>query len=62
MVQREHHRVGAGQARDTVGEPERRQRRRPVRLPGLVGQAAHRLGERAERAAAWRTARSGRTR
>ena len=51
VVEREHHRVGAGEAGDAVGEAERRQRRGSVLLPGLVGQAAHRLGERAERAA-----------
>ena len=51
VIQREHHRVGAGQAGDPVGEAERRQRRGSGFLPGLVGQAAHRLGEGAERAA-----------
>ena len=51
VVQGEHHRVGAGEAGDAVGEPERRQRRRSVFLAGLVGQAGHRLGEGAEGAA-----------
>lgn len=51
VVEGEHDRVGAGQAGDPVGQPERRQRRRSVRLPGLVGQPGHGLGEGAERAA-----------
>ena len=62
VVEGEHHRVGAGEAGDAVGEPERRQGRRSGFLPGLVGQAAHRLGEGAERAALGVRARSGRSR
>ena len=47
VVQRHHHRVGGGQRGDAVGEHERRQRRRPVGLADDVGEAAHRLGQRA---------------
>ena len=49
VVEREHHRDRPRQAGDAVGQPERRQRRRAVRLAGLVREAGHRLGERPER-------------
>ena len=39
------------EAGDAVGEPERRQRRRPVGLAGLMCEPAHRLGQRPERTA-----------
>ena len=51
VVEGEHHRVGAGEPGDAVGEPERRQRGRSGFLPGLVGQPGHRLGQGAEGAA-----------
>ena len=41
-------RVRGRQRGDRVGQPERRQRRRAVGLAGGGGEAAHRLGERAE--------------
>ena len=50
MVEREHHGECARDAGHAVGEPERRQRRRPVGLARLVREAAHRLGQRPERA------------
>jgi hypothetical protein len=51
VVERGQHRVRPGDARDAVGEAERRQRGRAVLLAGLVGEPAHRLHQRAERAA-----------
>jgi hypothetical protein len=48
VVQRDHHRQRARYPGDAVGQAERRQRRRPVLLPGLVGEPAHRLHQRAE--------------
>jgi hypothetical protein len=50
VVQRDHHRQRPGDPGDTVGQAERRQRRRPVLLAGLVREPAHRLHQRAERA------------
>ena len=41
-------RVRRGERGDRVGQPERGQRRRAVRLTGAGGEPAHRLGERAE--------------
>ncbi len=45
VVQRHHHRVGAGQRRHPVGQHERRERGRSVGLPGDVGEPAHGLGQ-----------------
>ena len=50
VIQREHHRIGAADRGDPVREPERRQHRRAAGLTGLVSEAAHRLGQRPERA------------
>ena len=44
--------VGGGLGGDAVGQPEGRQRRGPVRLPGDVSEATHRFGQRAEPGAA----------
>ena len=46
--QRREDREGGRERRDAVRERERRQQRRPVRLAVQRGEAAHRLGERAE--------------
>jgi hypothetical protein len=51
VVERHHHGADAGHAGDRVGQPEGGQRRRPVGLAGQVGEAAHRLHQRAERGA-----------
>jgi len=48
MVQRGHHRERSRDPADPVGETERRQRRRPVFDAGLMGESAHRFGQRAE--------------
>ena len=50
-VQREHDGERSTDPGHPVGQPEGRQRGRPVLLAGLVGEAAHGLGQRAERAA-----------
>ena len=47
VVERHHHRVGGGEGGDPVGQHERRQGGRPVGLADHVGEAAHRLGQRA---------------
>ena len=48
VPQRHQHRRGGSDTADAVGQAERGQRRRTVGLAGGGGEAAHRLGERAE--------------
>ena len=47
-AERDHDRERGRERRDAVGERERRQQRRAVRLAVQRGESAHRLGERAE--------------
>src|SRR5829696_6627292 len=47
-AQRDEGRAGCCKSRDAVREPEGRERRRPVRLPSNVGEAAHGLGQSPE--------------
>ena len=48
VVERHHHGVGGGHGGHPVGQHERGEGRRPVRLAGQVGEAAHGLGQGAE--------------